>query len=137
MATKRTSRKKAAPARGTRSTQQKNKNTRLHGVLARFLVGFFAVFLMITFFPQIDSGFLGGVREILRGLFGFGYYMFPFLLLFIVFSWGRGKENSVAATRTVLAVVAFLFLLFLTHLLSVHGTENVQDGDAVKSFEGL
>lgn len=133
--------KKKTTSRGKRTAKQsaskKAPNKRLQGILARCIVGFFAVFLILTFFPQIDSGFLGGVRDLVRGLFGFGYYMFPFLLLFIVFSWGRDRENGVAATRTVLAAMAFLFLLFLTHLLTVRSSDALPYGDAVKSLEEL
>lgn len=144
MATKRTSSKKTSarskrtPRRTPASTQKKQaQNKRLHGAIARFLVGFFAVFLILTFFPQIDSGFLGGVREIVRGLFGFGYYIFPFLLLFIVFAIGRDWGTGAATTRTVLSVAAFLFLLCLIHLISVSRTDPQVYGDAVKAFKGL
>ena len=141
MATKRNSKKKSAPASRSKgkqnSAQKAQENKALYGVIARFLVGFFAVFLILTFFPQIDSGFLGGVRNIVQGLFGFGYYMFPFLLLLIVFSYGRDKEKGAAASRTVFACAAFLFLLFLTHIISVQPAEGQSYGDAVKSFEKL
>lgn len=143
MATKRTSSKKSSargkrtPKRTPASTQKQAQNKRLHSAIARFLVGFFAVFLILTFFPQIDSGFLGGVREIVRGLFGFGYYIFPFLLLLIVFGIGRDWGTGAAATRTVLSAAAFLFLLCLIHLISVSRTDPQVYGDAVKAFEGL
>lgn len=143
MATKRNSKKKSSSANRNNGKQTSNGaqnarvNNTFYGVIARFFVGFFAVFLILTFFPQIDSGFLGGVRNIVQGLFGFGYYMFPFLLLLIVFSYGRSKEKGAAASRTVFACAAFLFLLFLTHIISVKPADGQTYGDAVKSFEKL
>ena len=143
MATKRNSKKKSSSANRNKAKQTSNgaqnarTNNAFYGVIARFFVGFFAVFLILTFFPQIDSGFLGGVRNIVQGLFGFGYYMFPFLLLLIVFSYGRSKEKGAAASRTVFACAAFLFLLFLTHIISVKPADGQTYGDAVKSFEKL
>ena len=55
--------------------------TRQYQAVVRYGIGFFALFLIITFFPGIDSGVLGGVREIFKGLFGFGYYFAPFFIL--------------------------------------------------------
>lgn len=103
----------------------------------RYLLGFFAVFLLITFFPQIDSGFLGGVREVLKGLFGFGYYLFPFLLLLLVFFWSKGTENRLPTAKFVLATVDFLLLLCLIHLIAVKGQNAADYSAAVKLFEGL
>ena len=144
MATNRKSKKKSTAARGksasktaSSSAQNTRENSAIYGVVARFLVGFFAIFLILTFFPQIDHGVLGGVRDIVQGLFGFGYYMFPFLLLLIVFSYGKSKENGAAASRTVFACAAFLFLLLLTHILSVQPTDGQTFGEAVKSFDNL
>ncbi len=132
-----TKKKTSASARKRTAATKKQKtnvSAESYLFLLRYLLGFFAVFLLITFFPQIDSGFLGGVREVLKGLFGFGYYFFPFLLLLSVFNWNRDRENHVAATKNLLTAVLFLFLLFLIHLFSVR-TEELPYGEAVKSFE--
>lgn len=134
--------KKGAPAGKSRSGAKKTQknaggNAGKYAFLFRYVLGFFAIFLIITFFPQIDSGVLGGVREILKGLFGFGYYLFPFFLLLAVFRWRRDKENGVLAARTVLTVFDFVLLLCLIHLIAVRTQSPEAYGDAIKSFEGL
>ena len=107
------------------------------GVIAGALAVFFAFFLILTFFPWIDNGFFGGLRDVVRGLFGFGYYVFPFLLLFIVFAWTGKARRPAAPGKTAFASFAFLFLLCLIHLLSVSPADGQIYGDAVKSVEGL
>lgn len=137
--------KKSAPAGKSRSgakkqqkpTQKKSGSAGQYGFLLRYVLGFFAIFLIITFFPQIDSGFLGGIRDILKGLFGFGYYLFPFFILLAVFRWKRDKENEVLAARTVLTVANFLLLLCLIHLIAVRAQAPEDYGIAVKAFDGL
>ncbi len=140
MATKKKTRK-GASGTGKRTSKNPPKKTQSsHGygkVIAGTLAVFFAFFLILTFFPWIDNGFLGGVRDIVRGLFGFGYYIFPFLLLFIVFTWAGRSRRSAAACKTVFASFAFMFLLCLIHLLSVSPADGEIFGDAVKSLEKL
>lgn len=128
--------KKQAAKKKQQSTAKKTDAMR-YAFLFRYVLGFFAIFVILTFFPQIDSGFLGGVREIIKGLFGFGYYFFPFFLLLAVIRYKRDKENGVVGARTVLTVCDFLFLLCIVHLIAVHLQENADYSDAVKSFEHL
>ncbi len=134
MATKKTTRKRSAPKKAPKKTQNASG---YGGVIAGALAVFFAFFLILTFFTWIDNGFFGGVRDVVRGLFGFGYYVFPFLLLFIVFAWTGKSRRPAAASRTTFASFAFLFLLCLIHLLSVSPADGQLYGDAVKSLEGL
>ena len=103
----------------------------------RYLLGFFAVFLIITFFPGIDSGVLGNVREILKGLFGFGYYFVPFFILIGVLRWDPNQKNTTNSARVVLLCAVFVFVLCWVHLISVRATAPRDLGAAVKSFGGL
>ncbi|MBR5264663.1 MAG: hypothetical protein IKV50_08225, partial [Clostridia bacterium] len=51
--------------KNSRSTPAREEaRTRQYQAVVRYGIGFFALFLIITFFPGIDSGVLGGVREI-------------------------------------------------------------------------
>ncbi len=129
--------KKKATAKRSGDTQKKTGGA--YTLLIRYALAFFAVFLILTFFPQIDSGLLGGVREVLKGLFGFGYYLFPFLLLLAVFNFGSGgkRGNGAAAARNTLTVLLFLFLLCLVHLVAVRTQHTDAYGETIKSFDGL
>ncbi|MBQ3003206.1 MAG: hypothetical protein IJD82_05695, partial [Clostridia bacterium] len=135
--------KKTAPAskkqgaKNKQTSKAKQPDAMRYAFLFRYVLGFFAIFVILTFFPQIDSGFLGGVREIIKGLFGFGYYFFPFFLLLAVIRYKRDKENGVVGARTVLTVCDFLFLLCLVHLVAVRTQAPADYSGAVKSFEQL
>lgn len=115
---------------------EKKSNT---GTICRWAIGCFAVFLIITFFEGIDSGILGGIREVLKGLFGFGYYLFPFFLLFAVITWGKEHTANTAAAKALLFTADFLFLLSIVHLISVNSSlnEGAEYSEAVKSFTKL
>ncbi|MBP5231443.1 MAG: DUF87 domain-containing protein [Clostridia bacterium] len=102
-----------------RSEAEAAETRRMAGTFFRYGLGIFAVFLIITFFEGIDSGFLGGIRDVLKGLFGFGYYLFPFFLLLVVFTWGKQQTAMSAAAKFFLAIADFLCILFLVHLISV------------------
>lgn len=142
MPQKQTKKKTAAASKKTAAKKTQKKTAKQpdalrYAFLFRYVLGFFAIFVILTFFPQIDSGLLGGVREILMGLFGFGYYFFPFFLLLAVFRWKRDRENGVLGARTVLTVCDFLFLLCIVHLVAVRTQEPFDYSSAVKSFDGL
>jgi S-DNA-T family DNA segregation ATPase FtsK/SpoIIIE len=93
-----------------------------------YIIGFFALFIIMTFFLP-DSGFLGKViPSTLLGLFGAGYYYFPFLLLIIAFYWRRDSEIGAVRSKVVLAVSNFVLLLVIIHGFSasdpkVYGTD--------------
>ena len=126
-------------SRPAATDEEKAANRRIAGTVTRYALGFFAVFLIITFFEGIDSGFLGGIRDVLKGLFGFGYYLFPFFLLLVVLTWGKQHTALSATAKILLAVGDFLFILFLVHLLSVNAGLPVGAvyNDAVKETAGL
>ena len=66
--------KKTAPAskkqgaKKKQTSKAKQPDAMRYAFLFRYVLGFFAIFVILTFFPQIDSGLLGGVREIIKGL---------------------------------------------------------------------
>lgn len=78
-----------------------------------YIIGFFALFIILTFFVA-DSGFVGVyIRSTLRGLFGAGYYYFPFLLLLIAFYWKRDSAKGAVRAKIVLAILNFVFLFII------------------------
>lgn len=138
-ARKKTAEKKVYRANGAASSKRapEKNNGKMASEVLRYLLAFFAVFLVITFFPQIDSGVLGSIRGVLQGLFGFGYYIFPFVLFFLVFVWKKGSDAGRPAARIVLALLDFLLVLCIIHLISVKSTSPADYTAAVKSFEGI
>lgn len=134
---KSTASKGSTKKKSSKATAREEVRTRQYQAVVRYGIGFFALFLIITFFPGIDSGVLGGVREIFKGLFGFGYYFAPLFMLIGVFRWSPKQKNSTNAAKAVLLFTDFLFLLCLIHLIAVKTTQPVAFGDAVKNFDGL
>ena len=140
---KKTNSKKSSPVKGKTYTAKKTSEKKAEKKqtkdtpFVRFLLAFFAVFLIITFFPQIDSGALGAIRDVLKGLIGFGYYLLPLFLFVWILFWKRDVENGVFGYKTALFWVGFLFTLGLVHLISVHHASPEEYSTAVKSFEHL
>ncbi|HOJ48841.1 MAG TPA: DNA translocase FtsK [Bacillota bacterium] len=92
-----------------------------------YIIGFFAVFLILTFFLT-DSGLLGEViPATLLGLFGPGYYYFPFLLLLIAFYWKRDSANGTARSKVALAIANFILLLVIIHAFTAEQPDSYAD----------
>lgn len=108
--------KKSKKTTGTKkSAAKKEVRERRANPVVPYIIGFFALFLILTFFLP-DSGFLGKViPSTLRGLFGAGYYYFPFLLLIIAFYWKRDSEIGAVRSKVVLAITNFVMLLVIIH----------------------
>ncbi len=109
-----------------KSPVKKEVKERKPNPVVPYIIGFFALFLILTFFLP-DSGLLGKViPSTLRGLFGAGYYYFPFLLLIIAFYWRRDSEIGAIRSKVVLAVTNFILLLVIIHAFTA--TDPMQYG---------
>ncbi|HBR32371.1 MAG TPA: hypothetical protein DD733_09840 [Clostridiales bacterium] len=121
-ATKKTSKStKKAPVKNAKqpsavnikAEKQKMATERKPNPAVPYVIGFFALFVILTFFVA-DSGFLGKyIRSTLRGLFGVGYYYFPFLLLLIAFYWKRDSVKGAVRAKIILGLINFIFLLII------------------------
>ena len=121
-ATKKTSKStKKAPVKNAKqpsavnikAEKQKMATERKPTPAVPYVIGFFALFVILTFFVA-DSGFLGKyIRSTLRGLFGVGYYYFPFLLLLIAFYWKRDSVKGAVRAKIILGLINFIFLLII------------------------
>ena len=55
------------------------------GEIVRWLLALFALFVILTFFPFINSGIFGpAVSNVLKGTFGPMYYVLPFVFIIVV-----------------------------------------------------
>lgn len=83
-----------------------------------YFIGFFALFIILTFFVS-ETGILGKyISKTLLGLFGGGYYYFPFLLIIIAIYWKRSSEKGAIRSKIVLASTNFIFLLIILNTFS-------------------
>ncbi|HAN20285.1 MAG TPA: hypothetical protein DCP51_01160, partial [Clostridiales bacterium] len=83
-----------------------------------YIIGLFALFIVLTFFVP-ETGFLGAyISKTLLGLFGAGYYYFPFLLILIAIFWKRDIAKGAIRSKIVLALTNFVFLLIVLNTLS-------------------
>ncbi len=90
--------------------------------LIRWGVGFFALFMILTFIPAINSGVLGDIiSKFFKGMFGPMYYVLPFLILTVVIMWGRDHENNVAGVKYFLYILEFIFISLVVQVAVADG----------------
>jgi len=90
--------------------------------LIRWGVGFFALFMILTFIPAINSGVLGDlISKFFKGMFGPMYYVLPFLILLVVIMWGRDHENNVAGVKYLLYALEFVFISLVVQVAVADG----------------
>ncbi len=91
--------------------------------IVRWVVGFIAFFIILTFIPAINNGWFGNIiATFLKGLFGPMYYVVPFLILVIDIFWGRDHANNVARAKYVIYALEFVFISIFVQIL-VAGSE--------------
>ena len=91
--------------------------------IVRWVVGFIAFFIILTFIPAINNGWFGNIiATFLKGLFGPMYYVVPFLILVIDIFWGRDHANNVARVKYVIYALEFVFISIFVQIL-VAGSE--------------
>ena len=120
-----------------KAVNKKNKEVRKAkvdvGEVIRWLIGFAAFFMILTFIPAIDNGWLGGtVSGFFKGLFGPMYYVIPFLILIVDIFWSRDKKNGVAKTKYLLYAVVFIFMSVLVQVIATN--EEISFGDFGKLY---
>ncbi len=90
--------------------------------IIRLAVGFLAFFIILTFIPAINSGWLGAaITKFLKGLFGPMYYVVPFLILIVDISWGRDRRNNCAKTKYFLYALEFIFISLVVQIAVAGG----------------
>ena len=91
--------------------------------IIRWVVGFVAFFIILTFIPAINNGWFGNlIATFLKGLFGPMYYVVPFLILIIDIFWGRDHANNVARVKYLIYALEFIFISIFVQIL-VAGSE--------------
>ena len=114
--------KKKSSARTTKSPDriEKKVNREINidtGEVIRIAIGFVAFFIILTFIPAINNGWLGGaVANFLKGLFGPMYFVLPFFILIIDIMWARDHEKGVAKTKSLLYALEFVFLSIIVQV---------------------
>ncbi len=122
---KNTSSKKAASSKAEQPKKKQDKIKVDKGELIRWGIGFLSLFIMLTFVPSVNNGWLGSIiSEFLKGLFGPMYYVIPFIILVIVISWGRDHENNVAGIKYLLYFLEFAFISLVVQV-AVAGNEDI------------
>lgn len=122
---KRTYTKKPSTAKKTAKKTSKQDNINIDkSEIIRWLVGFLAFFIILTFFPFVNSGWFGNaVSSFLKGLFGPMYYVVPFLMLTVDIFWKRDHENNVAGVKYLLYALEFVFISLVVQVAVAGGEE--------------
>lgn len=112
--------KKSLRKTSSKKTSEKKKQDKIKidgGELARWAVGFAAFFMILTFIPAINSGWLGGaIATFLKGLFGPMYFVFPFFVLLIDVMWNRDHASNVAGIKYLLYSLIFVFISIIIQI---------------------
>ncbi len=111
-------RSKAANSSGKKQKGSSSPRVKIDvSVVIRWLVAFVAFFMILTFFPVIDIGWLGGaVSGFFKGLFGPMYYVVPFIIIIIDVCWKRDRESGVAWKKYLLYALEFIFLSIIVQV---------------------
>lgn len=92
--------------------------------IIRWVIGFIAFFIILTFFPFVNNGWFGNaIATFLKGLFGPMYYVVPFLILIIDIFWGRDHANNVARIKYLLYILEFVFISLVVQVAVAGGDE--------------
>ncbi len=112
----------------TKSKTKKTTNTKQKQIkvdrseIIRWAVGFVAFFIILTFLPSVNNGWMGkAISSFLKGLFGPIYYVVPFLILIIVIFWGRDHANNVAKVKYFLYALEFIFISLVVQVAVAGG----------------
>ena len=122
MADKKNNKSKKSTKKEPRAKQTAIKIDRSE--IIRWVVAFVAFFIILTFFPFMNNGWLGGiVSDCLKGLFGPMYYVVPFLMLLIDIFWTKDHENNVAGVKYFLYSLEFIFVSLVVQVAVAGGDE--------------
>ncbi len=116
---------KASPKGKTANTKPaKSKEISIDtSEIVRWALCLLAIYIIITFFPSINSGIFGpAVSDVLKGLLGPMYYVVPFMLIMLTVFWTRDRENNVAGIKYLLYACEFVFISIIVHV-AVAGDE--------------
>ncbi|MBR4950403.1 MAG: DUF87 domain-containing protein [Clostridia bacterium] len=87
------------------------------GEIVRWLLALFALFVILTFFPFINSGIFGpAVSNVLKGTFGPMYYVLPFVFIIVVIFWRKDWANNIALAKYMLYIGEFIFVSIIVHV---------------------
>ncbi len=112
--------KKYTSSKSNKSKQNQIKVDRSE--IVRWIVGFVAFFIILTFFPFVNNGWLGNaIATFLKGLFGPMYYVVPFLMLIVDIFWGKDHANNVAKIKYLLYLLEFMFISLVVQVAVAGG----------------
>ena len=121
---KRTVRKPAAKKATKAKTNKQNTIKVDSSEMWRWVFGFLAVFIILTFFPFVNSGWFGNaISNFLKGLFGPMYYVIPFIILAVVILWKKDRENNVAGIKYLLYALEFVFISLVVQVAVAGGDD--------------
>ncbi len=109
--------KKSGYKRKAVNDPKKIKRTVETGEIIRWLLALLALFVILTFFPFINSGIFGpAVSNVLKGTFGPMYYVLPFIFIIVVIFWRKDRANNIALAKYMLYIGEFIFVSIIVHV---------------------
>ncbi len=91
-------------------------SSRLLHQLMPYILGLFALFIIISYFIADSTGFLGGFfRDLFFGLFSGAAWCVPFLILNLAWFWKRDVDSGSVKYKIVFSFICCSFLSVLIH----------------------
>ncbi|MBQ4316753.1 MAG: DUF87 domain-containing protein [Clostridia bacterium] len=114
---------KASSKKSTSKSNSKQQQIKVdRSEIVRWVVGFVAFFMILTFFPFVNNGWLGNaIAKFLKGLFGPMYYVVPFIVLIVDIFWGKDHANNVARVKYLLYFLEFVFISLIVQVAVAGG----------------
>lgn len=121
---KKKSSKKNTPKKNTPKKKSKNNNELIIEISSILAIGI-SILIIISVFKQNASGTFGiFISQLLKGLFGFGAYIIPFIIIAICFYMILNKNKNIETPRLTMGIILFLLIISIIHTFSVD--ENVK-----------
>ena len=115
----------SANTKGKASSAKKEKKSEpnsLANQIIPFVLGFFALFIVISYFIASSTGFIGGfLRNMFFGLFSYAAWVVPIVLVSVACFWKNDVANSFTKWKIFFAVSTCVFISVLIHAFSRNG----------------
>ena len=149
MATKQTknikneSKKKKAPPKsaGKKQAQESSLDRFMPYILGAlgFVFGLFFIMNAVSYGASPDEHLVGPIGyyfcQIFFGIFGWGAFLLPVLLVYLAVSWNKNKKENSTTLRCVLSAVLILLLSAVIHVFVCSGNADLAEVDLVLLYE--
>lgn len=106
-----------------KSTAGKQSDGGLKAEIISIITIAVCLLLILSLYNSSKSGFLGGfINSFLTGMFGFGAYVLPFVVIIVCIAVIFMKDKYIDTPRIIMGIALFLIMTSLAHVLNTKNT---------------